>query len=165
MNSIKVIEVKTDKHLDAFIKFPFSLYSENPFYVPPLIKELKEQFSDKNPFLNHAKARYFIAEKDGKCAGRIISIVNQRHVQFHNEKAGFFCFFECVNDAGVSSALLDTAAEELKREGMEIIRGPMNFSTNEECGFLINNFEEFPMLMTPLQHALLCRFNGKLRHA
>ncbi|MDP1758344.1 MAG: hypothetical protein Q8K77_00930, partial [Thermodesulfovibrionales bacterium] len=149
MNSIKVIEVKTDKHLDAFIKFPSSLYSENPFYVPPLIKELKEQFSDKNPFLNHAKARYFIAEKDGKCAGRIISIVNPRHIQLHNEKAGFFGFFECVNDAGVSSALLDTAAGELKREGMEIIRGPMNFSTNEECGFLINNFEEFPMLMTP----------------
>lgn len=149
MRSIKVIEVQTDNRLDAFIKFPFSLYSENYFYVPPLIKELKEQFSNKNPFFKHAKARYFIAEKDGKCAGRIISIVNPRHLQFHGEKAGFFGFFECVNDAGVSSALMDKASEELKREGMEIIRGPMNFSTNEECGFLINNFEEFPMLMTP----------------
>ncbi len=99
MRSIKVIEVKTDKCLDAFIKFPFSLYSENPFYVQPLTKELKEQFSDKNPFLNHAKARYFIAEKDGKCAGRIISIVNPRHIQFHDEKAGFFGFFECVKTA------------------------------------------------------------------
>ena len=149
MRSIKVIEVKTDKHLDAFIKFPFSLYAENPFYVPPLPKELKEQFSDKNPFFNHAKVRYFIAEKDGKCVGRVISIVNQKHTQFHNEKAGFFGFFECINDAGVSSALLDKTAEELKREGMNIIRGPMNFSTNEECGFLINNFKEYPMLMTP----------------
>lgn len=149
MQSIQVIEVKTGKRRDTFIKFPFSLYSENPFYVSPLIKDLKEQFSDKNPFSNHAKARYFIAEKDGKCAGRIISIINQRHIQFCHEKAGFFGFFECINDAGVSSALLNKASEELRGEGLEIIRGPMNFSTNEECGFLINNFEAHPMLMTP----------------
>ncbi|RJQ41691.1 MAG: N-acetyltransferase [Nitrospiraceae bacterium] len=146
---MKVIEVKTGKGLDAFIKFPLSLYSKNPFYVTPLIKELKEQFSDKNPFFNHAKVRYFIAERDGKCAGRIISIVNRRHAMFHKDKAGFFGFFECVNDVKVSSALLDTAAEELGKQGMEIVRGPMNFSTNEECGFLISNFEEYPMLMTP----------------
>jgi len=149
LQSIKVIEVKTDKGLDEFIKFPFSLYSGNPVYVPQLIKELREQFSDKNPFFNHAKIKYFIAEKNGKCAGRITAIVNHGHIQFQNEKTGFFGFFECVNDMEVSSALLDKASEELKREGMETMRGPMNFSTNEECGFLINNFEAHPMLMTP----------------
>jgi len=84
LQSIKVIEVKTDKGLDEFIKFPFSLYSGNPVYVPQLIKELREQFSDKNPFFNHAKIKYFIAEKNGKCAGRITAIVNHGHIQFQN---------------------------------------------------------------------------------
>lgn len=146
---VNIIEVKTEKDLNEFIKLPFSLYSGNPFYVPPLTRELREQFSDKNPFFNHAKVRYFIAEKNGRCTGRIVSIVNHKHIQFHNEKTGFFGFFECINDATVSSALLNQVSEELKKEDLEIIRGPMNFSTNEECGFLIHGFDERPMLMTP----------------
>ncbi len=149
MCPIKIIEVKTEGSLNEFIKFPLSLYSKNPFYTTPLIKELREQFSDKNPFFNHAKVRYFIAKKNGVCAGRIVSTINQRHIQFHNEKAGFFGFFESINDTDVSSALLNRVSEELKKEGMETIRGPMNFSTNEECGFLLDRFNEPPMLMTP----------------
>ncbi|MBI4688830.1 MAG: N-acetyltransferase, partial [Nitrospirae bacterium] len=85
----------------------------------------------------------------GKCAGRIVSIVNHRHIQTHNEKAGFFGFFECINDIDVASALLNKVAEALKSEGTETVRGPMNFSTNEECGFLLDGFDEPPMLMTP----------------
>lgn len=146
---LNIIEVKTNDVLNKFIKFPFFLYSKDPLYIPPLIKELKEQFSAKNPFFKYAKVRYFIAEKDGRCAGRVVSIINQRHIQFHNEKAGFFGFFECINNTVVSSALLDAVSEELRKEGIEIIRGPMNFSTNEECGFLLNGFNEHPMLMTP----------------
>jgi len=146
---VKIIEAKTQKGLDEFIKFPFSLYSADNFYVFPLIKELREQFSDKNPFFKHAKVKYFVAEKNGRCVGRIASILNHRHIQIHNEKTGFFGFFECANDAEVSSALLDNVSEDLRKQGMDIIRGPMNFSTNEECGFMIEGFNERPMLMTP----------------
>lgn len=149
MSHVKIIEAKAGKNLNEFIKIPFSLYAKDTFYVPQLIKEMKGQFSGENPFFNHAKVKYFIAEKHGKCAGRIASIVNQRHIKLHNEKTGFFGFFECINDPEVSSLLLDKACIELKKEGMEIIRGPMNFSTNEECGFLIDGFNESPMLMTP----------------
>jgi hypothetical protein len=146
---IEVIEAKTEKDLDAFIKLPFALYSKDPFYVPPLINEIKKQFSDNNPFFLHATVKYFIATKNGKPEGRIISIINQRHIEFHHEKVGFFGFFESINDQEVVSALLDMASETLKKGGMEIMRGPMNFSTNEECGFLIEGFNTPPMLMTP----------------
>lgn len=148
MNHTRVIEVKTEKSLDDFIRFPSLLYSKNPFYVFPLIRELREQFSGKNPFFKHAKVKCFTVIKNGQCAGRIASIINRRHIQFQNENAGFFGFFECINDTEVSSALLNAVSEELKRESMEIIRGPMNFSTNEECGFLIDGFNEPPMFMT-----------------
>ncbi len=146
---MEIINAGSKSELNEFIKFPFSLYSKDPLYVSPLIRELREQFSHKNPFFNHAKVSFFIARKNGKCAGRISSIINQRHIEFQNEKAGFFGFFECIEDTEVSSALLDRVSEELKAGGMEIIRGPMNFSTNEECGFLFQGFDEPPMLMTP----------------
>ncbi len=152
-SGIEVIEVKSKKDLDDFIKLPYPLYSKDPLYVPPLIKEVQKQFSDKNPFFLHATARYFLAKKDEKFAGRIISIINQGHIEFHNEKAGFFGFFESLNDYTIASALLDKVSEILKKEGMDIIRGPMNFSTNEECGFLIEGFNKPPMLMTPYNPA------------
>ncbi|MCI0469795.1 MAG: GNAT family N-acetyltransferase, partial [Nitrospirae bacterium] len=74
-------------------------------------------------------------------------------INLHNEKAGFFGFFECVKDQAVSNALLSRVRDELKSYGMDIMRGPMNFSTNEECGFLIEGFDNPPMLMTPYNHA------------
>ena len=146
---IEVVEVTSKENLDDFIKLPFSLYAKDPFYVPPLVKELHKQFSDKNPFFLHAAVRYFLAENDGKIQGRIVSIINQRHVDIHHEKAGFFGFYESSNDQEVAKALLNKVSDILRSEGMEIIRGPMNFSTNEECGFLIEGFDSSPMLMTP----------------
>ncbi|MDH5203521.1 MAG: GNAT family N-acetyltransferase, partial [Nitrospirota bacterium] len=104
---IEVIEVKTKKDLGDFIALPFSLYLRDPLFVPPLIKDMFENFSDKNPFFLHATAKYFIAKKDGKPSGRIISIVNKQHVELHKEKVGFFGFFESINDYSVASALLD----------------------------------------------------------
>jgi hypothetical protein len=146
---IEVIEVKTRKDLETFIRVPFFLYAKDEFYVPPLIKEMRKHFSDENPFFRHAKVRYFLAKKNGRIRGRIVSSVNQHHIEFHKEKAGFFGFFEASNDYEIASALLDTASEALRKEGMDIMRGPMNFSTNDECGFLIEGFESPPMLMMP----------------
>ena len=146
---IEVIEVKTPKDLKDFLRLPFSLYSKDNFYVPPLMKEIRKHFSEENPFFHHAKVRYFLAKKEGKIEGRIVSIVNRQHIEFHKEKAGFFGFFEASNDYKIASALLDTASKALRKEGMTVMRGPMNFSTNEECGFLIEGFNSPPMLMTP----------------
>ncbi len=149
MNPVNIIEVRTGKDFRDFIELPFSLYSQDPNYVPMLRKDMKEHLSEKNPFFMHSRVKYFIAEKNGQVCGRIASIINHRHINFHDEKAGFFGFFECIDNDEISKALLNHVSEELKREGMDTIRGPMNFSTNEECGFLLDNFDEPPMLMTP----------------
>ncbi len=146
---MEVLEVKSARAFAEFINFPLSLYTKDPLYASPLKKELSEQFSKKNPFFDHAEARYFLARRDGRTVGRIVSVINRRHIEFHKEAAGFFGFFESINDREVSAALLDAARDVLKEQGMEIMRGPMNFSTNEECGFLMEGFDEPPMLMTP----------------
>jgi hypothetical protein len=151
MNSgdIKVVEVRTGGDLDDFIDLPLKLYSRDPFYVPLLKSELKKQFSDKNPFFLHANVRYFLAKKNGETVGRTVSIINDRHLEFHNDGAGFFGFFESANDLSVANALLDRVSGYLKSEGMKVMRGPMSFSTNEECGMLLEGFESPPMLMMP----------------
>jgi len=146
---LEIIEVKTKKELKKFIDFPYVLYAKDPLYVPQLKREVREQLSGKNPFFKHARVNYFLAMREGRILGRIASIVNQRHIEFHNEETGFFGFFESVDDPDVSGSLLDTAAHDLKMNGMKAMRGPMNFSTNEECGFLIDGFDLSPMLMTP----------------
>ncbi len=144
-----VIEVRSRKDLNDFIRFPLALHARDPFYVPPLIRQMRHHFSRRNPFFDHARVTSFLAVRDGRICGRIVSILNARHIAFHNEKAGFFGFFECIDDDRVAGALLGTVADELRREGMEVMRGPMNFSTNEECGVLIEGFGRHPFFMTP----------------
>ncbi len=144
---IEVRESGTKTGLKAFIKFPFSLYSADPYYVPQLVSDMKTHFSARNPFLRQAEVKYFLAFKNGLPAGRIVSIINPEHNSFHNDNAGFFGFFESIDDSRVADALLKTVYDELRKKGMHIMRGPMNFSTNDECGFLIEGFDSPPVLM------------------
>ncbi|MBI5198414.1 MAG: N-acetyltransferase [Nitrospirae bacterium] len=141
--------VEDGKDLKDFINLPFKLYENDPYWVPPLISDQKALFSRKNPFFEHAEVAFFIAKKNGIPAGRIAAIVNYKHIEFHNEKVGFFGFFETIHDNTVAKALFDKTKEWLKDKGMEIMRGPMNFSINEECGFLIEGFDTSPFLMMP----------------
>lgn len=145
---MEIIEAK-GKGINDFIEFPFRLYSGDTLFSSPLKRDLKKDFSEANPFFKHAKVRFFIVKEDGKTLGRIVSIINTRHIQYHGEKAGFFGFFECINDFEVAKLLLDTVKTELISNDMTIMRGPMNFSTNEECGFLIEGYEFPPIIMTP----------------
>ena len=149
VSSIEIIEVKTERNLQYFIEFPLSLYCNDSFYAPQLTRDMKVHFSNKNPFFKDAEVKFYLAIKDGKIAGRIASIINHQHIRLHNERVGFFGFFESINDSSVSGTLLNTISDDLKKNGLEIMRGPMNFSTNEECGFLIDGFNNPPMLMTP----------------
>ncbi len=146
---IEVLRVDSERLLGAFINLPFELYRDDPFFSPLLIKDQKVYLSKENPFFRQEDVRLYIALKDGRISGRIATIINHRHISYHNEKAGFFGLFESVNDPEVSSALLDRVATDLRDSGLEIIRGPMNLSTNEECGFLIEGFQYPPMLLTP----------------
>jgi len=155
--------VKSGKDLKDFIKLPWKIYKNDRFWVPPLISEVKFVLNQhKNPFWKHAQGEYFIAKKEGKVVGRIAALIDHLHVNHRKEKCGFFGFFESTNDYDVAELLLSTAKMYLKENGMEIMRGPMNPSINEECGTLIDGFDYPPfLLMThnpPYYKELLERF-------
>ena len=148
MSSIAIREVQSKNDLRKFIKLPFRLYKNDPYYVPHLISDRKK-FLDKqaNPFFQHARASYFLAYKDDEPVGRIAGIVNDLHNEFHNEKTGFFGFFDCIDDIDVASRLLCAAEDFVKAEGMDTIRGPANFSSNDEMGLLVEGFDSLPTFM------------------
>jgi len=149
MSGSLVIEPITDKQgLMALIEFPFTLYQGDQSWVPPLIEERRD-FLDpkKNPFFEHARHQLFLARRAGAVVGTIGAVVDDNHNQTHEERAGAFGFFETIDDQAVADALLDAAEEWVRGQGMTIIRGPLSFSTNQECGLLIDGFDEPPMVM------------------
>lgn len=161
-NGIDVIEVETPQQLKSFIMLPFRLYKEEPNWVPPLISERKQFFDkSKNPFYRGAKTKLFLALKEGEVVGRIATCVNFYHNEFHMEKVGFFGFFESIDDFEVASKLFKVAMITLKSEGMEKMRGPTNFSTNHEIGFLIEGFDKPPTVMNPYNKPYLPKLAEK----
>lgn len=145
---MNIKQAKTKKDLTDFIKFPWKIYKNDHNWVAPLISEKKEFFTpEKNPFFKHSDVEFFLAKRNKEFVGRICGVVNCNHIDFHNEKAGFFGFFECIDDFDVAKLLLDTVRNWLKLKGMEIMRGPANFSTNDEVGFLLEGFESPPVFM------------------
>jgi GNAT superfamily N-acetyltransferase len=146
----KIRTVETKKDLSDFIKLPWKIYKADVNWVPPLISEKKAFFNPEvNPFYKHAEVVLFLAEKNGEIVGRIAGIVNHKHIETHEEKAGFFGFFEVIEDFEVAKRLLDEVKNWLKSRGMEIMRGPMNFSVNDEIGFLLEGFDSPPVFMMP----------------
>ena len=147
---ISIKKVENDYEKNQFIKFPWKIYENDAYWVPPLLFDVKNNLDKKkNPFYDHSKMEMWLAEKDGKLSGRIAAIVNDNHNKYYNDKVGFFGFFECVNDKDVSKLLFDTASEYLKENGMEVIRGPVNPSTNDECALLIDGFDSSPVMLMP----------------
>jgi GNAT superfamily N-acetyltransferase len=132
---------------NRFIDVPWRLYRDDPAWVPPLRMSVARLLKPTNPFYEHAEMTGFVATRDGKPVGRIAAIVNHRHNAFHNEKTGFFGFFESTPDAAVAHALFDRAASWLRQRGMDRMRGPMNPSTNDECGLLVDGFDDPPCIM------------------
>lgn len=146
--SIHKVESKND--LMAFIKMQWKIYKNDPHWVPPLIMDRKKNLDKKkNPFFKHAEADYFLAVKNGEIVGRIAAIKNDLHNKHHNDKVGFFGFFECINDQQVADALFETARNWLKERGLTSMRGPANPSSNDEYAMLLEGFDDSPRLLMP----------------
>ena len=153
MSQVIITTVKTKKDLKNFIKLAWKIYKDNPYWVPPLLMDIKERLNTKkNPFYKHAEHELFLAERDGEIVGRIGAIKNDLHNEHNDDNVGFFGFFECINDNEVAGALFDAAKNWLKQKGFDAMRGPANPSSNDEYGLLLDGFDDSPRLMMAYTH-------------
>ncbi len=160
MPSLTVRPVSGRRDLKRFVKTPFSIHRDHPNWVPPLIMErMKFLNRSKNPYFDHAEVELFIAERDGEPVGRISAQIDSRWDEYRGGNDGQFGFFETVDDPEVASALLDAGCEWLASRGREKVYGPMDFTTNDETGIMIDGFDHRPVILEPWHppyyHALI----------
>lgn len=151
--ALAVRPVTTRRELAAFIKLPWRLYRNEPHWVPPLLFDRKRFFDrSRNPFFAHAEAEFFLAWRDGRPVGRLTAHIDRHFNEFHGHDWGMFGFFECEDDPEAAHALLGTAEEWLRARGRDRMVGPMDFTTNDECGVLVDGYELMPTVLTNWHH-------------
>lgn len=147
-NSVTIVTTKDEKK--KFIEFPYTHYSEDEYWVPPLLMEQKKLLDEKkNPFYQNAEIALFLSEYNGQPAGRIAAIIDHRYNEFHKTKTGFFGFFECIDRQSHADLLFKVAEDWLKERGMEELLGPSNPSMMDEIGVLVEGFDKYPCIMMP----------------
>jgi hypothetical protein len=148
---LSIQEVVTGREMDRFIKFQWKIYKNDNKWVSPLLIDRKTFLNPKkNPFFKSAQVKFFMAYDEKKRPlGRIAAIISHNHLKTHNDGAGFFGLFECVDDQEAANLLFDKAASFLHSQDMHIMRGPMSMCINDEIGLLISGFDTPPVIMTP----------------
>ena len=142
-------EAVTKSELKQFVKFPFLLYKNNPYWVPPIINDELESFDkSKNPAFKNADAWFYLAYKNNAIVGRIAIIVNRLEINDQGIKKVRFGWFDFVDDTAVSEALIEKVIEIGSQHQLEYMEGPVGFSNMDKAGVLIKGFEELNTMIT-----------------
>lgn len=150
---ITIKKAETKKDLKAFVKFPFELYKDSKYWVPPIIRQELETFNtSKNPIFNVAEATFLLAYKDGKIVGRVAAIINWLEVKKQQQKKMRFGWFDFIDDYEVSKALLDEVMKIGKSHQLEYTEGPVGFSNLDKVGVMTEGFDYISTMVTWYNH-------------
>ena len=149
-SDLRVVPVTTKEQRRAFGAFPWRVHKDDPLWVPPIYGDYVNLIDpEKHPYWEHSEGQPFLAMRGNEVVGTISAHLNRRHNEIHEDKVGFFGFFEVLEDYAIAEALFDAAAKWLREKGMEAIRGPENPSQNEEVGLLVEGFDRPRVVMMP----------------
>lgn len=147
-NSIVFVDSKSEKK--KFIKFPYSHYSGDKYWVAPLlVEQIKLLDTQKNPFFKNAEIALFNAFHNDTPAGRIAAVIDHRYNDYHNSKTGMFGFFECINNQSTADLLFKVAEGWLQDRGIENVIGPTNPGLMDVIGILVDGFDKYPAILMP----------------
>lgn len=145
---VSLVRVQNEEDLKQFVEFPYRLYKSDKYWVPPLKRDVYHLLdASENPFWNHSEREMFLALRNGEPVGRVAAIVDRNYIKCWNEDTGYFGFFECENDVEAAKKLYGAVTDYHREKGMSKFIGPMNPSTNEECGFLLEGYYSSPFVM------------------
>jgi GNAT superfamily N-acetyltransferase len=132
-----------------FAEFPYHLYREDPTWVPPLRStERRRWLPQHNASLHNRWNCRFLVRRDGRVAGRIAAAIDPVFAERWQVRSGFFGFYECRPDPEASRVLFEAAESVLRERGVEWVFGPVNLSTHDEVGLLVDGFSRPPTLLT-----------------
>ena len=151
--SVQITTASSPAEVREFIMLPFRLYEGVDQWVAPLISERKRHLDRRrNPFFQHADAEYFLARRDGRVVGRISAQVDRLFNEVQGNAWGQFGFFECEDDPEAAAALVGAATEWLRERRRDHVIGPLDFTTNHECGLLVEGHERMPQILENWHH-------------
>ncbi len=134
----------------AFVALPYRLYAGDPKWVAPLRSEERRRWSRaRNASLRDRWVRRFVAYRDGRPVGRVAAIEDRGFARNWEAGTGWFGFFECQDDTAVARALMDAAETALRQRGLAAVIGPVNLTTHDETGVLVDGFDTPASIMTP----------------
>ena len=146
---ITIVEANSKKLMKDFVKFPFELYKNHPYWVPPLIADELETFDKtKNPAFQTAEATFYLAYRENKIVGRIAAIINWNEVKDQQKLKVRFGWWETIDDVEVTKALLEKVYELGRKNKLEYVEGPMGFSNLDKVGVITEGFEEMGSMIT-----------------
>ena len=146
---IKLVEVTSAKQRRQFVKFPFSLYRDSPYWIAPIIQQEYETFDvTKNPYLQRAQITLFLAMQKNNVVGRIAIIINENDLQSEDTKKLRFGWLDFIDDLSVSEALLNKAREVAMAHNLPYLEGPMGFSNMDKVGMLTSGFDQLGSMLT-----------------
>jgi len=144
---IRKINTNNKHDVRKFIRFPFKSYQNNKHWVPPMISDMKLALDRENhPFYQHSRADFFIAEENGNVLGRIAAIDSQPYKDYTGEKAGFFYFFEVLEDFQVAKGLFQAVFDWAKERSLDQIIGPKGLAQGDSLGMLVEGFDYKPAI-------------------
>ena len=150
---IQIEEVKNSSDLKKFVKFPFKLYKDSKYWVPPIIREEINIFnSNVNPTLKDANVSLYIAIIDNEIVGRIAAIINSIEVNEQKVKKIRFGWFDVIDDLNVTRKLIDKVIEIGKANNLKYMEGPMGFSNLDKVGVLTYGFDKIGTMITWYNH-------------
>jgi GNAT superfamily N-acetyltransferase len=133
--------------VSRFLEISYGIYRDDPHWVAPLLSDLKKVFTDANPLFGHADMQLWTARRNGRDVGRMAGILDRNYTAAAKDQAAFFGFFECADDRAASRKLFEAVFDWARQKGMKRLLGPMNPTTNDECGLLVDGFDSPPVLM------------------
>ena len=146
---VSIREVRSSRELRSFVRFPYRLYRDCPFWVPPLLRdEYATLRRDKNPAFENCSARYWLAYRDGEPVGRVAGIINHAYVTKWREQRARFGWLDFIDDRDVSAALFRAVEDWARSEGMTSIHGPLGFTDMDREGMLVEGFSELATMAT-----------------
>lgn len=149
---MKIIQITPQdrRKQKAFINFPFELYKDNPYWVPPIKLDMRKIFKPKYPFYQYGTAKFLIAISDtGEVLGRLAVASNSRYNKFHQSKTALFYYFETIHDPDVAKALFSHGLEWAQSQGLKHVLGPKGFTILDGFGMLVKGFAHRPAFGQP----------------